>query len=344
MNKDPIDLQRFAICVVVPMYKVEREIQDVIRGIPKWIRNIVVVDDESPDASLEKVKELGDPRVTAVRHEENQGVGGAMMTGYAKAMELGAEIMVKMDGDNQMSPDYLPALIRPIAEGRADYAKGNRFTDNRLRAQMPLVRRIGNIGLSFMTKMASGYWNMFDPTNGYTAISAEVYRLLNLERVHKRYFFESSLFLELNLVRAVVADVPMPARYADESSSMSIPRVLYQFPYRLTRGFLYRMWLEYFVLDFSVASLFIVFGLLLTLFGGIWGAVAWISSLRSGVVASTGTVMIAVLPLIMGFQLLLQALVFDVQNVPRQVRTQHLTAKPRDDAESSGRLNEDTRE
>lgn len=307
-----------AICVVIPMYMVEFHIQKVISGIPDWVDHIIVVDDASPDQSAELALAVGDDRVVLVSHIENHGVGGAMLTGYKKAVELGATIMVKMDGDGQMSPDHLPELIQPILEAEADYVKGNRFSRTGEIRSMPFIRRIGNLSLSFLTKIASGYWNVFDPTNGYTAIDADVFRRLDLTHIHPRYFFETSMLIELNLHRAVIAEVAMPAQYGSERSSLSVKRALLEFPFLLLRGCISRVWLQFFALDFSIASLFLIVGTWLMIFAGAWGGYAWASSIRTGVASTTGTVMIAALPLILGFQLLLQALVCDVQNVPKR--------------------------
>jgi len=316
------------VCVVIPMYRVAPYIQAVIAGLPAWVWRIVVVDDASPDDCAERALASGGGRVVLVRHSQNQGVGGAMLTGFNRAVELGATILVKMDGDNQMRPEYLEDVILPILEGRANYAKGNRFSHTRAITSMPLVRRVGNIGLSFLTKVASGYWNVFDPNNGYLAIDVDTLRDLDQSRIHRRYFFESSMLLELNLQRAVVVDVPMPACYAGEVSSLSVWQALVQFPYLLWRGFLHRLMVQYFVLDFSVGSIFMVIGLLITLFGVIWGAIWWRQSILTGVPTTTGTVMIAVLPVILGFQLLLQVIVLDVQNVPRVPRSRRSKGRP----------------
>ena len=158
-----------------------------------------------------------------------------MLSGYSRALELGATVLVKMDADNQMDPAYLPRLLSPVLCGTADYAKGNRFVDVEKILRMPAGRRMGNLGLSLMTKAASGYWNIFDPTNGFTALDAEVFRRLDQRRIHRRYFFESSLLIELSIHRAVVQDVNIPARYAGEVSSLSISRVLLEFPWLLER-------------------------------------------------------------------------------------------------------------
>ena len=309
----PIELP--AVAVVIPAYRAARTIENVIAGVPSFVRHIVVVDDGSPDETADVVRRARDPRVELVAHETNQGVGGAVMTGYERAVALGAEIIAKMDADSQMDPDYLLQLITPIVLGEADYTKGNRFLHERELRAMPGRRRFGNSGLSFMTKLASGYWSVFDPTNGYTAIHASLVPLLATATVAKRFFFESSMLLNLSLLRAVVRDVYIPARYG-AGSHLSESRAAVQFPFQLFRGFLRRLRLQYFVRDFTAVSLYIVFGLVLTLFGTVWGLWHFLISAQSGVVATTGTVMIAVLPLIVGVQLLLQAVTLDIQSAP----------------------------
>jgi len=309
------------ICVVIPMYRVEPYIQNVITCIPGWVKYIIAVDDASTDNSAGVVAQIDDPRIILIRNELNLGVGGAMLAGYNRAVELGATVIVKMDGDGKMDPDYLPDLLRPIIEGRADYTKGNRFADNQMLYSMPFIRRMGNLGLSFLLKLASGYWKIFDPTNGYTAVDALVFQKIDQTKIHHRYFFESSLLIELNLLGAVMVDVMIPASYKGETSSLSISRALWEFPKLILQGFLRRLWLQYFVLDFSPGSLFLVVGSLLMLFGTVWGGVKWIHSIQVGVAATTGTVMIAVLPFILGFQLLLQAINFDLQRSPTEPKS-----------------------
>jgi len=309
------------VCVIIPMFQVASHIQDVISGIPEWVWKIIVVNDASPDDCEEKVKELNNGRVTILSHAHNQGVGAATLTGFNHAIDMGATIMVKMDGDNQMSPDHLEELVYPIMEGRTDYVKGNRFFHSTEILAMPFIRRLGNIGLSFLAKVASGYWNIFDPANGYLAIDAETFTYLDQNRISRRFYFETSMLIELSVVRAVVADLPIPAKYAGEESSLSIRRTILGFPPRLLLGFLRRIWLQYFVIDFSVGSLFFIVGIILCVFGSVWGLIGWRKSILTKITASTGTVMIAVLPLILGFQLILQAIVYDVQNVPKKVRS-----------------------
>lgn len=304
------------IAVIIPAYKAEQTIQSVLRGIPDFVTWIIVVNDCSPDQTARVLNSIINPRLIVLNHTINQGVGGAMITGYQHAVSLGAKILVKMDSDGQMNPDYLPALLLPILKKKADYAKGNRFLHEPELKSMPAIRRFGNLGISFLTKLASGYWNIFDPTNGYTALTGEAFSQLDPGRIDRRYFFETSMLIELSRKRAVVKDVLIPAVYADEKSSLPILKTLFEFPPKLLHGFFSRIKYLYFVRDFSAVSLMGLAGSFSVLFGFIWGVIKWIQSIQSGIVASTGTVMIAVLPAILGIQFLLQALLLDIQNVP----------------------------
>jgi glycosyltransferase involved in cell wall biosynthesis len=308
------------VAVVIPGYRCEATIAEVLHNIPDWVTQIVYVDDCSPDGAIEVIRRLQtqDDRIVIVEHQVNQGVGGAVLSGYKKAYELGAEVMVKMDSDGQMEAQNLPKLIQPIVSGQADYTKGNRFLHFSKISAMPFLRRIGNVGLSFLVKVASGYWNVFDPTNGFTAMHASVYPLLDTYQIDKRFFFESSMLAELGVIRAVVRDVPIPARYGNEKSSLSELDALFNFPFRLAKKFLRRITIQYFIRDFSAFSLFLILGLILSIFGTAWGAAYWLKSIRLGIPATTGTVMIAVLPLIVGIQLIIQSIALDIQNVPQE--------------------------
>jgi dolichol-phosphate mannosyltransferase len=304
------------VAIIIPCYRVERHIANVIRSIPQHYRTIICVDDASPDDFGDAVRALNDPRVTIVAHENNRGVGAAVKTGYGEALRRGATVCVKMDGDGQMNAADLDGLVAPILDGSADYAKGNRFVDLRALQRMPRRRLLGNAVLSFASKIASGYWNMLDVTNGFTAIRASVLRGLDFDRLADRYFFETSMLIELNIRRGVTADVEMPARYGDEQSSMKLARVASTFPGLLLRGLLRRFYWRYLIEEFGVVSVCVLLGAPLLLFGIAFGAWHWVTSAQSGVVASTGTVILATLPIIIGFQLLLVALLLDVLSSP----------------------------
>ncbi len=303
--------------VVIPAYRVAPQIERVIRGLPDWISSIVVVEDKSPDDTAARVAALRDPRVTLIRHAENRGVGGAMKTAFAEAVRLGLDVVVKMDGDDQMDPAHLPELVQPLLDGRADVVKANRYSSLASLRGMPLVRVVGNGGLAFLVKLASGYWNVFDPANGYFAVRGEALARLDVDSLPERYFFESGFLIELGIQRAVVQDVAIPARYADEHSSLSPLRVLLEFPPRLLWGLGRRVFWRYFVHDFTALSVYLLLGVPLLAWGIVFGASQWILLHQTHEYASAGVVMLAAMPIILGAQLLLQAITLDVQNVPR---------------------------
>jgi hypothetical protein len=241
-----------------------------------------------------------------------------MLTGYKKSLELNSEITIKIDGDGQMDAANIPLLIKPIIQNKADFTKGNRFRDFRALKQMPMSRRIGNLGLSFMIKAASGYWNIFDPTNGYTALGIEALKSINLDKLHKRYFFESSMLIELYHANAVVYDIPMKAIYGDEVSGLSRSKTLFEFPPKLLKAFVKRILLKYFLYDFNIASVYILFGSPLFIFGMVYGFINYVEYASSHLAAPTGTVVIPTMLIILGFQLLLSAVTFDISNYPKR--------------------------
>lgn len=306
------------ISVVIPSYKVSKHILNVINDMPQFINHIIIVDDKCPQNSGKIAETSSDNRIIVCYHEKNLGVGGAVITGYKKALELDADIVIKIDGDGQMDVSYMQKLIRPIIDGKADYAKGNRFTDFKALRQMPKIRLFGNSGLSFLVKASSGYWNMMDPTNGYTAINKYALEELDLDNLAKRYFFESDMLINLNIENAVVVDVEIPAKYGNEESSLSVTKTLFGFPPKLFKGLCKRIFLKYFIYDFNMLSVYLVFGLPMVLFGAGWGIAKWIEAIITNVEATTGTVMLAVLPIILGTQFLLQAIQIDMNNIPRK--------------------------
>jgi dolichol-phosphate mannosyltransferase len=275
------------------------------------------VDDCSKDRTYEVAKETCDDRVTVLQPPRNQGVGGATILGYRHALSLGCDIVVKMDGDGQMDPDYLPALLDPLADDGYDYSKGNRFLNPEALPVMPKLRLLGNMALTFQTKLATGYWHVFDPQNGYTAIRAAVLKKLNLGKTHRGFFFENDMLLQLRLVEARVKDVAIPARYGGEESSLNLLQIILTFPLLLVHRGWRRVWHSYVVRDFSPIALFLFAGLGFLLWGTAFGLYTWVRSSVTGEFASTGTVMLSVLPFVVGFQLLLQAIVLDIQNSPK---------------------------
>jgi dolichol-phosphate mannosyltransferase len=315
------------IAVVIPSYKVTRHILGVIAKMGPEVARIYVVDDKCPDRSGAYVREhCTDPRVVVLEHAENQGVGGAVMTGSAAAIADGMKVIVKVDGDGQMDPSLIPAFAAPILNGESDYTKGNRFYDLEQIGSMPPLRLFGNAVLSLMTKLSSGYWNLFDPTNGYTAIHADVARRLPFNKISKRYFFETDILFRLNTLNAVVCDVPMDAVYADEESNLKISKIVTEFLAKHTRNFLKRLFYNYYLRNMSVASIELPLGLALILFGSIYGTTNWLAAREAGISTPAGTVMMSALPVLMGAQLVLAFLAYDIASVPRQPLHKRLRA------------------
>lgn len=303
------------IAVVIPSYKVRAKILAVLNRIGPEVSLIYVVDDACPERSGKFVEEhFTDSRIKVIYNQANLGVGGATLVGMKQASEDGADVITKLDGDGQMDPAFIPIFVGIIISGEADYTKGNRFFSLDVVKEMPISRLIGNAGLSFLAKLSTGYWKNFDPTNGYIAIHANLLKILPLEKISKRYFFESDLLFRLSTVRAKVIDIPMRAYYGDESSGLKPHRELFVFSIGHLRNFVKRIVYNYFVRDFSVASLQLITGLVLLSFGIAYG----FNNIHGSQVASAGTVMVAALPIMVGLQFLLAFLGFDIQATPTE--------------------------
>lgn len=308
------------IAVVIPCYRVRSRILPVLAAIGPEVGQIILVDDACPENTGAYVTQhCADPRLTVLRHPVNLGVGGAMATGYRHALAGTADVVVKLDGDGQMDPTDILRLAGPLLSHQADYAKGNRFHRVGFVRGMPWVRLAGNAVLTFLSKLSSGYWQVADPTNGFTAIRSEVLAEIEFDRLDARYFFESDLLYHLGQARAVVVDVPMKANYSDEPSSLVPSRTVLPFLAGHVRNTFRRIGYGYFLRGFSLASIELVLGAGLFACGTAFGAWHWHQSYTTGVVASAGTVMLAALPVILGFQMLLSWLNFDVSAEPRQV-------------------------
>ena len=306
------------IAVVIPAYKVVKHIDSVLANIPETVSYVFVVDDACPEKSGAHVQATNsDPRVTVLFHSDNQGVGGAVMTGYEAALATDALVVVKVDGDGQMDLTQLPRLVAPVLQGRADYTKGNRFNSVEALEAMPRIRIFGNAVLSFMSKFSTGYWRITDPTNGYTAIHTQVLRDLKFVKIARRYFFESDLLFRLSLLRAVVQDIPMNAIYADEESNLKISRIVGKFFWGNVKNFSKRVFYQYYLREWSTASFELPLGVFLTLFGFVSAMVTWLDSFHRTTAAPAGTVMLSALPLIVGIQLLLAFINSDVESEPR---------------------------
>lgn len=303
------------VAAVVPAYNEALMITQVIDTMPEYVDHIVIVDDKSPDNTSEVVSQSTDSRVTLIRHEINQGVGGAVITAHKRAMELGADVNVVMAGDAQMDPAYLPDLLDKVTDGGYGFAKANRFYSPESFAGMPKYRVFGNIVLSFMTKVASGYWNLFDPQNGYTAIRTSVLKRVPLDRVAKRYSFENDLLIHLNILRTSAIDVPIPAVYGDEVSSIKLRKVVPELLNLLFAGGAKRFWYRYVLWSFSPIALLTFFGGLFMIMGVILGIWMLVQIALAGT-ATAATVMLVALPILVGSQMLISGLQLDIQNSP----------------------------
>jgi len=305
------------IAVVIPCYKVEQHILPLLEKIPPLVEKIYCVDDACPNGTGKLIKQnCRDSRVIVLAHDENKGVGGAVKTGYKAAFDDGCSIAVKIDGDGQMDPALIPHFIDPIIKGQSDYTKGNRFYTLDDTKEMPVMRLIGNALLSFMAKLSTGYWNLFDPTNGYTAFHLSLLRVMRLDKISDRYFFESDMLFRLNINRCLVTDIPMRAHYGTERSNLRINNIIFPFIRGHFKNLFKRLFYNYFLRDFQVASIEFILGPLLLICGATYAWYQWNLALSSGIAATPGTVMIGALQIIIGMQFILSALNFDLRNIP----------------------------
>jgi len=312
-------MEDIKIAVVIPSFKVTKHILGVISSIGSECSDIYVIDDKCPDGSgLFVQNHCNDTRVKIIFHNVNQGVGGAVMTGYQAAVLGGADVIVKIDGDGQMDPKLLLDFVAPILSGEADYTKGNRFYNLEEINAMPKIRIFGNAMLSLMAKFSSGYWDLFDPTNGYTAIHASVAKLLPYNKISKRYFFETDILFRLNTLRAVVMDIPMSAKYADEVSGLKISKILGEFFLKHLRNTVKRIFYNYYLRDLTIASLELPLSILMILFGLSYGLSKWLISATEENITPSGTVMLAALPVLIGIQFLLAFISYDINSIPHR--------------------------
>lgn len=306
------------VAVVIPCFRCAQTIALVIDGIPSDIQQIICVDDASEDRTLSILTSIAteDERVTVIRHTDNQGVGAATVSGYREALRIGAKVIVKLDSDGQMNPKFISDIVAPILAGQSDYVKGNRFFDIDEVRKMPALRLIGNAGLTFLSRFSSGYWHLSDPTNGYTAIESSVASLLPFAKLNKRYFFESDVLFRLSTFGAVITEQPIETQYGAEKSHLSELHSFLTFPASHLRNFFKRIFYNYFLRNFDLASLNLIFGTGLTIFGLAFGLSKWLSSAATGAPATAGTVLLSVTPTLIGFQMLLAFLQHDVARQP----------------------------
>jgi glycosyltransferase involved in cell wall biosynthesis len=301
------------IGVVIPAYNEENLIQRTLTSIPGYVDRVYLIDDASTDATRERVKEYKDHRIILICHPENRGVGASIATGYKQALRDGLDIVAVMAGDNQMDPKYLPYLLDPIVWKAAEYTKGNRLVRPELRKGMSPWRSFGNSLLTYFTKMSSGYFEMIDPQNGYTAISRRALQKLDLDTIYNGYGYCNDILAKLNVAGVKVLDVIIPARYADEKSKIRYGAYILRVSWLLVKTFTWRLWIKYIVLDFHPLVLFYIggFGLsILGLAGGLY--FLYNKFFQHGEFFVRG--MLSILLFMIGLQFVLFGIIFDMQH------------------------------
>ena len=302
------------VAVVVPAYNEELLIADTVAGMPSFVDRIYVVDDRSKDATAERARATGDPRLEVIVHERNEGVGAAIVTGYKRAIEERMDVACVMAGDNQMDPAELEALALPVARGELDYHKANRLFTGQAWQLIPRTRYLGNAILSLLTKIASGYWHVADSQAGYTAISLPILELLDLDRVYKRYGFPNDLLVHLNVWNARVRDFPSRPIYGvGERSGIRLRKVVPRISWLLLKGFFWRMKEKYVIRDFHPLVFFYFLGFLMGFLGLALG-IAEIVLRALGNQITAATVVLVALLLIFGSQFTLFAMWFDMES------------------------------
>jgi len=308
-----------SVWVVIPCFNVAEQIESVIQNIGSEVTGIVAVNDGSKDGTLQILESLkSDKRLYVIQNDSNLGVGGSTKRGFEFAFSHGASIAVKLDGDGQMDPSLISGLVAPIICGQADYVKGNRFINIDQVISMPKVRLFGNIALSFLTKLSSGYWEIFDPNNGFVAVSKKTFELIPTHKVDDRYFFESDMLFRLHLARAVVQDIPMPTKYGTEVSGLKESKAFFEFGYKHHKNFFKRIAIEYYLRDFNLGSIQLPMGLGLSLFGGVYGVLNFLHYHSLELPTPTGIQIVVAMSVLSGLQLLLSFFAFDISNSPKK--------------------------
>ncbi|RBW63004.1 glycosyltransferase family 2 protein [Tenacibaculum sp. E3R01] len=309
------------IAIVIPYYNASKQITRVVSKIPSFINLVIIVDDKSKESLPKKeiLKSLKEQtNCVFLENKINLGVGGATKHGFNYAISNDIDIVIKVDADDQMDLSYIPELLSPIVTKEVSMTKGNRFKDFTALKKMPFLRKFGNLGLSFLTKVATGYWHNFDPTNGFLAIKTSTLKKIDFSKINDRYYFETSLLSQLYFEDIVIEDISMPAIYGDEKSNMNVFKMFFVFSKNLTKTFIKRIIKRYFLYDFNIGSLYILIGIPLFLFGVIFGVYNWYYYSSNDTFTPTGTIMIITISIILGFQLILQAIQVDILNAPNK--------------------------
>ena len=302
------------VAVVVPAFDEERLIGTTLAGIPELVDRIFVVDDASRDTTAERARATGGPRVVVISHEQNEGVGAAIITGYERALAEEIDVVCVMAGDNQMDPADLEAIAGPVVRDEVDYAKANRLFTGRAWELIPRTRYLGNAVLSLLTKIASGYWHVADSQSGYTAIGRSTLELLDLDRIYRRYGFPNDMLVHLNVLNARVRDVPSrPVYGVGESSGIRLTRVVPAISWLLLKGFFWRMREKYVIRDFHPLVFFYFFGFLFSAMGLALGLTVTILRFTGNHLTAATVVLVALL-LMAGLLFTLFAMLFDMES------------------------------
>jgi glycosyltransferase involved in cell wall biosynthesis len=302
------------VAVVIPAYNEENLIAATVSGLPDFVDRVYIVDDCSRDATVQRAREVADPRLEVIEHEHNQGVGGAIVTGYHRAIAERLDVTCVMAADNQMDPEDLEHLAAPVARGEVDYAKANRLFTGQAWELIPRYRYLGNAVLSLLTKIASGYWHVADSQSGYTAIGLETLERLDLDRVYRRYGFPNDMLVHLNVWNARVRDFPSRPIYGvGERSGIRLRNVVPRISWLLVKGFFWRMREKYVIRDFHPLVFFYILGFLMTAIGLGLGIAETILRILGNQLTAATIVLVALL-LVSGTQFTLFAMWFDMES------------------------------
>lgn len=309
------------ITVVIPCFNTNyKTTNSIISKIPSNISNIIVVDDKCTLNTGTKLSQIcKDKRLKIIYHKENKGVGGAVISGYKLAIKKKSDIVIKLDGDGQMNPLEIKKLLKPIIDLKADYSKGNRLSNLKYFRNMPIARLVGNFIFSVCAKFTTGYWDIFDFSNGFTAIKGTVLKNLIKEEIDERFFFETDMLFHLYMIRAKVVDVSMKPIYGEEISNLKILKVSRYFPFMMLKRFFQRLIYTYFIMKISFGSLGLLLGIIFTLLGFVFGIYHWIYFHSIGQFTPNGIIMIVALKILIGFFLLSYFIIEDTKNVPKNI-------------------------
>jgi glycosyltransferase involved in cell wall biosynthesis len=307
-------LEGKTVAVVVPALDEAPLIEATLQGIPEFVDRVFVVDDGSTDETGELARTFGDQRVEVIRHERTRGVGAAIVTGYRRALAERMDAAAVMAGDNQMDPDELESLVQPVVRGQVDYAKANRLFTGSAWELIPRSRYVGNAILSFLTKIASGYWHVADSQAGYTVIGLPILRQLDLDRIYTSYGFPNDMLVHLNVWNARVRDFPSRPIYGvGERSGIKIRRVVPRISWLLVKGFFWRLREKYVIRDFHPLVFFYFLGFVMTTVGLVLGIVETVLRIAGNHITPATIVLVALL-LISGSQFTLFAMWFDMES------------------------------